>query len=228
MGIVIAIDGPSASGKSTTAKLVARELGYTHLDTGAMYRAVTWAALQAGLTADDSAELAEILANLEIELGSTDAGRQQVLLGTADITDAIRDPGISRNVSAFSALQPVRERLVELQRACGKQGNVVCEGRDIGTHVFKDAQFKFFLIADARVRAERRLTELKTQGHTADVDSLVAELLERDAQDSTREHSPLRQAEDAVTVDTSNLTITDQVTLIINHVKTHLSRQGAS
>ena len=228
MGIVIAIDGPSASGKSTTAKLVAKELGYTHLDTGAMYRALTWAALKAGLSAKDSAELGKILANLDLQLGSTDDGHQQVLLGSVDITDVIRDPEISRNVSAFSALPPVRERLVDLQRACGVQGNVVCEGRDIGTHVFKDAQFKFFLIADARVRAERRLAELESQGHNADVDSLITELLDRDEQDSTREHSPLRQAEDAVTVDTSELTIADQVALIINHVKTHLARQGVS
>ncbi len=224
MGIVIAIDGPSASGKSTTAKLVARELGYTHLDTGAMYRAITWAALKAGLSASDSDELGKILANLELRLVATESGRQQVLLGNADITEAIRDPEISRKVSAFSALQRVRERLVELQRASGEQGNVVCEGRDIGTHVFKDARFKFFLIADARVRAERRLAELESQGHTADVDSLIAELLDRDEQDSTRKHSPLRQAKDAVTVDTTKLTIADQVEFIINHVKTHLSR----
>ncbi|MCK4579560.1 MAG: (d)CMP kinase [Candidatus Marinimicrobia bacterium] len=214
----IAIDGPGASGKSTTAKLVAERLGYMHLDTGAMYRAVTLACVRENVAPEDSPELERIVAGLDLRFTRDADGKQQLLMNGADVSLDIRTPEISRLVSAYSALPYVRERMLEIQRAIGSSEPVVCEGRDIGTRVFPDARFKFFLSASLEERARRRHQELEAQGFSQSLESIIEELEKRDRKDSTRAHSPLRQAADTLVVDTSNMTIHEQVEFVINHI----------
>jgi cytidylate kinase len=215
---VVAIDGPAASGKSTTAKLVARRLRFMHLDTGAMYRAVTLICIEEQLPPQASPQLAQVLAKLDIRFKHT-GDSQLTLVNGRDVTAAIRSTEVTRQVSAYSALRPVRDRLVGLQRLIGAADNVVCEGRDIGTRVFPEAAFKFYLVADLEVRAKRRFDELQTAGLKPSLAAIIEELQERDREDSTREHSPLQKAKDAMVVDTTHLTITDQVELIASHVE---------
>ncbi len=219
MKTVVAIDGPAASGKSTTARLVAQRLGFMHLDTGAMYRAVTLACLEERLPPEESPEMAGLLNSLSVQFTSEQGGPQHTLLNGRDVTEALRRPEVTRKVSAYSALAPVRERMVRLQREIGSEHDVVCEGRDIGTRVFPEARYKFFLVADLEVRAGRRLKELQAGGHTPSLSQIGEELRDRDREDSTRALSPLQKAEDAVTVDTTNLTIPAQVDFIAYHVE---------
>ncbi|MCH7575122.1 MAG: (d)CMP kinase [Candidatus Marinimicrobia bacterium] len=216
---VVAIDGPSASGKSTTARMVARELGYLHLDTGAMYRAVTVACLRQNLPPQPSPQLDLLLDELDIQFDREGSGDQRVLLAGEDVSGQIRSPEVNAVVSSYSALPQVRKRLVKLQQQAAEGNNVVCEGRDIGTRVFPDARHKFFIVADLKVRAERRRDELEAAGTAADLEELMAELARRDKADTIREHSPLVKAEDAIELDTSNLTIEMQVERVIAHVK---------
>ncbi|UCH63305.1 MAG: (d)CMP kinase [Fidelibacterota bacterium] len=215
---VVTIDGPAASGKSTTARLAARRLGFIHLDTGAMYRAVTLACQEKRLPPRESSEMANLLASLDIRFQTSEKNQQRTLLNERDVTDAIRTPEVTRQVSAYSALGIVRERMVVMQRLIGTKQNVVCEGRDIGTHVFPDARFKFFLVADLEERARRRCDELRAGGHDPSLEHVVEELRQRDREDSTRELSPLQKAGDAITVDTTNLTIPAQVDFIVTLV----------
>lgn len=219
MTTIIAIDGPAASGKSTTARLVAEKLGFVHLDTGAMYRAVTLAALREGVRPEQTEALAEMIKSLDIRFRWSGDGAQRVLLNGADVTDAIRTPEVNKLVSAYSAVPFVRERLLVLQRNVGQAQDVVCEGRDIGTRVFPDARYKFFLVADLEVRAGRRLAELRTQGHEPSLNDLMADLRRRDKEDASREHSPLLKACDAIEVDTSTLTIPGQVDYILQVIE---------
>ena len=163
MPTIVAIDGPGAAGKSTTAREVARRLGFRHWDTGAMYRAATLACLERELPEQETSRLAEFLKSLRIEFQPSSGGAQKLLLDGRDVTAAIRAPLVSQRVSAYSALPIVRERLLAIQRRIGEQYDVVCEGRDIGTQVFPEARFKFFLIADLEVRAQRRYEELRSQ-----------------------------------------------------------------
>lgn len=216
---VVAIDGPSASGKSTTARMVARELGYLHLDTGAMYRAVTLACLRQNLPPQPSPQLDLLLDELDIQFDRAGGGDQRVLLAGEDVSGQIRSPEVNAVVSSYSALPQVRKRLVKLQQQAAEGNNVVCEGRDIGTRVFPDARHKFFIVADLKVRAERRRDELGAAGTAADLEELMADLARRDKADTIREHSPLVKAEDAIELDTSNLTIEMQVERVIAHVK---------
>lgn len=216
---MVAIDGPSASGKSTTARLVARHLGFLHLDTGAMYRAVTLACHQQALPADPSAQMSALLDELDIRFERDAAGNQRVLLNGADVSQLIRTPEINRAVSRYSALPVVRERLVRFQRQMAAENDVVCEGRDIGTRVFPEAAYKFFIVADIEIRARRRQQELLAKGYEADLALLETELQRRDAEDSAREHSPLVQADDAIVIDTSGLTIEEQVAKVIAHIE---------
>jgi len=217
--MVVAIDGPAASGKSTTARLVAQRLGIMHLDTGAMYRAVTFACLEKGLSQQESPEMADLLVSLDVQFKTAGGGHQRTLLNGQDVTVDIRTPKVTEQVSAYSALAMVRERLVGLQRQIGARHDVVCEGRDIGTRVFPHARFKFFLVADLEIRAQRRYEELLAQGRKPSLEQIVEEVRQRDREDSTRELSPLRQAEDAVTVDTTDLTIQAQVDLIVTLIE---------
>ena len=199
---IIAIDGPSGVGKSTLSKLLASELGYINLDTGAMYRTVALAAERHGIDLDDAAALGR-LANAVVIDFARKAGSEQVLLDGADVSAAIRTPEISLLTSKVSACPAVREAMVRRQRELGAQGGFVLEGRDIGTVVFPDAEVKFFLVASAEERGRRRFLELQAKGVGVDLAKTVAEVEARDAADSGRTHSPLRRADDAVTIDTT-------------------------
>ncbi|HIN02388.1 MAG TPA: (d)CMP kinase [Candidatus Marinimicrobia bacterium] len=212
--MIIAIDGPSASGKSTTAKGVAEKLGFTHLDTGAMCRAVTWGLKNAEITADDIEMIRHFLSEIEIYFDATN----RIHLNGIDVSREIRSGDISSRVSAVSAVPEVREKMVQIQLQIAKGNNCVLEGRDIGTVVFPNAEFKFFLIADVDVRAKRRLIDLEKMGETKTISELIADIRRRDELDSSRDHSPLIQAEDAIPIDTSQLTIDEQINKIINHI----------
>lgn len=212
---IIAIDGPSGTGKSTTAKLVAAELGYTYLDTGAMYRAVTFAAVQAGITASDTLGLDALLARTTIGFDQAN----KITVDGIVRENEIRTPTISGQVSHYSAVLAVRAAMTGLQRAVGERQNCILDGRDIGTVVFPGAKFKFFLTTDYRVRAERRLAELLAKGEKITLAEVEANLMERDRIDAGRATAPLRKADDAIEIDTTNLTIDQQVQKVLSHVR---------
>ncbi|HEY9855029.1 MAG TPA: (d)CMP kinase [Stenomitos sp.] len=216
--LVIAIDGPAGAGKSTVARRVARMLGLLFLDTGAMYRALTWRALQAGMDLADEAALARLARESRIELEAAEAG-DRVRIDGQDVTEAIRTPEVTRRVSEVARVGAVREHLVGLQQALGKEGGVVAEGRDIGTVVFPRADLKIFLVASPAERARRRARDLEKAGHTVDLAALEAEIERRDAIDSNREHSPLRPAEDAVLLDSDHLTASEVVDAILERAR---------
>lgn len=199
---IIAIDGPSGAGKSTLSKLLARELGLVNIDTGAMYRSVALAAARRGIAPEDDAALAGLCRNLRIEFERGPHG-ERVLLDGEDVSSAIRAPEISLLTSRIASRPVVRQAMVRLQQAMGSQGGVVLEGRDIGTVVFPDADVKFFLSASAEERGRRRFEELRAQGREVDLQQTIAEVRERDAADSGREHAPLLQAPDAVVIDST-------------------------
>jgi cytidylate kinase len=222
--LVIAIDGPAASGKSTTARLAADALGYLHIDTGAMYRAVTLAVVREGVHPTDVDTIGALVARIRVEERQSAAGRR-VFLNDGDVTDLLRTPEITRTVSAVSALPVVRAAMVREQRRMGAGGGVVLEGRDIGTVVFPDADLKFFLIAGIEARVRRRLRDLEAIGEHPDPDRLRAEIEERDRLDSTRSASPLLQAEDAIVLDTSTLTIPEQVDVVVRAAREMESRE---
>jgi len=201
---IVAIDGPAGAGKSTVARIVADRLGYLYIDTGAMYRAVAWKVLSAGISISDQRAITALAKRLDIRLEKRD-GEQRVLADDEDVTEAIRTADATRLSSPVSAIQGVRKRLVELQRKIGEHGGVVMEGRDIGTVVFPDAQVKVFLTASAEERARRRTAELREKGIEADMSQIAAEIAERDLRDSSRSHAPLRQAPDAVLIETDKL-----------------------
>jgi len=203
---VIAIDGPVAAGKSTVARLVARRLGWRYLDTGAMYRAVGWKASQVGLPPDRADEIVTLCGKMEIQFEGDDPTAQRVIVDGVDVTDAIRSAAAGEMASAVSAIPGVRERLVAVQRAIGEREPVVMEGRDIQTAVFPEAPVKIFLTASPRERARRRWQELRDRGEDTDLDQLTRDIKRRDLRDSTREHSPLRPAPGAITIDTEGLT----------------------
>ena len=217
-GLIVAIDGLAGSGKSTTAKLVAKRLGYMHIDTGAMYRAVALKMLRSGIEIADTAAIEEMLRHTTVSEREVD-GHTVVFLDDEDVTNEIRTPEISLWVGPVSEHALVREYLVSWQRELGKQGGVVLEGRDIGTVVFPHADLKIYMVADLKTRAKRRRKEMLARGidqPTADVELALAD---RDRRDSSREHSPLRRAPDAMEVDTTDLTIGDQVDRVVELVK---------
>lgn len=205
----IAIDGPAGAGKSTVAQQVAKRLAYLYIDTGSMYRALAWAVLNNRVPIDDEAAVSGLLRESEIRL-ERERDSQRVFWNGQDITDQIRTPEVSQYASIVASYPSVREQMLVLQRHMAAGGNVVMDGRDIGTHVLPDADVKIFLTASTRERAERRLKELLAKGHQTDLATLEAEIAERDKRDMEREAAPLRQADDAVLVDTTGLTI-DQV-----------------
>ena len=208
--MIVAIDGPAASGKSTTAKMVAKKLQMTYLDTGAMYRAVTLALLRSNTDLDDYDSVCQVVDELELDIYDQE-GKTVVILDGEDVSQAIRSVPVTKNVSAVSAMKYVREAMVEIQRNIGKKTNCVVEGRDIGTVVFPDAEFKIFMVADVKMRAERRLKELHEMGDYQSLQEVMADLKRRDKKDSTRAHSPLQKAGDAIEIDTSMLSINQQV-----------------
>ncbi|MBI3111338.1 MAG: (d)CMP kinase [Ignavibacteriales bacterium] len=212
--IVIAIDGPAASGKSTTAKLVARRLGYLHIDTGAMYRAITLRVLEERIALDDVKSIRSVAERSKVRLERIDHANR-VLLDGRDVTKEIRSREVTRAVSMISSYQPVRDVLVREQRRIAKDGGVVLEGRDIGTVVLPMADLKIYMVASADERATRRKKELEQSGTIVDRNVLEQEILERDRKDTTRAASPLQKAADAIELDTSSLTIDQQVEFVI-------------
>lgn len=217
MARIVAIDGPSGVGKTTTSKLVARELNLPHIDTGAMYRAIGLAAIRRGIDTRDAERLEALAANAGIEFVPGDPPR--VLLQGEDITSLIRTPEISMAASNVSAVPAVRRVLVRLQQELGRRNGGVLEGRDIGTKVFPETPYKFFLTARPEVRAHRRYAELVARGQEADYESVLADCLVRDTQDSTRADSPLMYDESYTVVDTSDLTIAEVVARIVRSVQ---------
>ena len=224
--LVITIDGPAGSGKSTTARLVALRLGYTYLDTGAMYRAMTFKALEEGLDVSDPEALGRLARATDIRIATEPEGTRVILDGR-DVTGLLRSPEVTRNASAVAAARGVRERMVELQRLVGGRGRIVAEGRDIGSVVFPGAEVKIYLDASLHCRAERRQRELARAGTTLPVDQLERELAARDKFDSSREISPLCVPRGAVTVDTTGLTIDQQVDRVIEEVRRSETAGGA-
>lgn len=211
--VAVAVDGPSGSGKSSTAKGVATRLGWNYVDTGAMYRAITWWLLREGVDTDDAADVGSRASEPTLDV-SVDPRQRTVFVDGEDVTDAIRDPSITSAVSAVSAVPEVRERLVAVQREVMERGPVVVEGRDIGTVVAPDAAVKVFLVATTEARAERRAAEW-AGGHGVSVER-TAELLDRrDHMDSTRELSPLTQADDAVVIDSTLLSLDEVIDRVV-------------
>jgi cytidylate kinase len=214
---IVAIDGPSGVGKTTTSKLVARELNLPHIDTGAMYRAIGLAALRRGIDTRDADALEKFASNTHIEFVPGDP--PHVLLEGEDVTSLIRTPEISMAASDVSAIPAVRRVLVRLQQELGRRNGGVLEGRDIGTKVFPETPHKFFLTARPEVRARRRHAELVAKGEDADFDAVLADSLRRDEQDSTRADSPLTYDDTYNVIDTSDLTIADVVQRIVGAVR---------
>ncbi len=208
--LVVALDGPSGSGKSSTARGVARRLGLRYLDTGAMYRAMTWWLLDHGVDVTDPTAVAAHAARPVMTVG-TDPVAPTIVIDGVDVSAPIRGAAVTAAVSQVSAVPAVRARLVEVQRALIGAGGVVVEGRDIGTVVFPDADLKLFITASPRIRAERRVREIG-----GDVDEVEASIIKRDRSDSSRTHSPLSEADDAVTVDTTDLSIDEVVAHIVS------------
>lgn len=206
----IAIDGPAGSGKSTTAKLLAARLGYSYLDTGAMYRALTWFATQNGVAPSDGPKLRKLAEAVRIEF-KTQADVNRVYINGQEVTEEIRTPMVTQLVSEVSAHPGVRLAMVTKQKEMGKGGGVVAEGRDTTTVVFPDADVKVYMDSSPRVRAERRLIDLARMGVTTTLEELETDIKRRDDFDSGRQHSPLKRAKDAYQIDTTNMTIEEQV-----------------
>jgi len=217
--MIVAIDGPAASGKSTAAVGVAKALNITHLDTGAMYRAITYGLLNNKIKFTDLDAVEAYLSSVDLKFVKKDKATK-LLLNDSDITENIRSNNINENVSEVSAIKIVREFMVEFQREMSDDIDCVLEGRDIGTVVFPDADFKFFIIASDEVRANRRLGDLIKVGdkNPGDFEVVLEELIIRDHKDSTRDHSPLKKADDALEIDTTHLTINEVVNKIVNTV----------
>jgi cytidylate kinase len=215
--ISIAIDGPAAAGKSTVAKIVAKKLGYLYIDTGAMYRAITLEALKNNVDVNDENALDQLLCKTDIKLVVND-GNQFVFINGIDESEEIRTPEVTRNVSYVAKHSVVRKKLVDLQREYASNGGVVMDGRDIGTHVLTDAEVKIFMIASVEERAERRHQENIQKGFESNIQELKEEIAKRDKIDSEREVTPLKKAEDAITLDTSSKTIDEVVNEIMSIV----------
>lgn len=203
-GLVIAIDGPSGAGKSTVTSRLAKRLGYKQIDTGAMYRAVAYLISQAGIDPADEAQVERLCSNVDVCFNCAN-GTRRVLANGQDVTDYIRTPEMSLMTSRISALRPVREAMMRSQRFMGQNGGVVLEGRDIGTVVFPDAELKFFLSASAEERGRRRFAELVAKGEQVTLQETIEAVVQRDRQDSQRDLAPLRQAEDAIPIDSSGI-----------------------
>jgi len=214
--MVIAIDGPAGSGKSTTAKNVAEKLGFIHINTGAMYRGISLKCIQEDVNMEDAAQLNHLLTHTKFEFAAE--GELALFMDGVDISAEITSVEVTDFVSQVSAISEVREKLVQYQRKMAEGLNVVLEGRDIGTVVFPNADHKFFLVADIHERARRRKKEMEAKGEVVSLEELTAEMLERDRKDSTRKHSPLKKAEDAVEIDTTGISIEEQVNRIVEIV----------
>ncbi|MCG8429975.1 MAG: (d)CMP kinase [Candidatus Omnitrophica bacterium] len=216
--MIIAIDGPAGAGKSTIARQVARALSILYIDTGAMYRAVTLKALESGIAIEDIPGVIKTARSAQIDLVNKPDGALTVLLDAKDVSSQIRQPQVSRYVSDVARIKEVREVMVKLQRELGERTDSVLDGRDIGTVVFPNADRKFYLDADFNERVQRRYAELKEAGSTITPEDVDKDLRNRDTIDSTREHSPLKRAEDAVYVDTTRMSINEVVQEVLKHI----------
>ncbi len=217
-GKIIAIDGPAGSGKSTTARMLAARLGYIYLDTGAMYRALTHFALKKNISPSDGPTLAALAEKVPIEF-ETHENINRVSINGKDVTNEIRTPEVTRHVSEVSAHKGVRKAMVAKQREMGKKGSIVAEGRDTTTVVFPDADVKIFLSASVRERASRRLLDLTKMGISTTLEEQEADIVRRDEHDSNRQHSPMKKAPGAFTVDTTDMTVEGQVDYIISLIR---------
>jgi cytidylate kinase len=220
MNHVITIDGPTGSGKSTVSRLLATKLHYPYLDTGAMYRVAALALKRAGLTVQEEQALAEICNDLDIRF-APEGDTNRVYLGNEDVTQAIREPDMDLLASDASRLEVIRNAMTALQRKIGSQSLLVAEGRDMGTVVFPDARHKFYLDASTEVRVERRFQERKNRGESISREKVREDLITRDHQDMNRTLAPLKPAEDALTIDTTNLTPDQVVEKILKQLKKH-------
>lgn len=218
---VVAIDGPAGSGKSTIAKLLAEKIDGIHIDTGAMYRSVTAKALDSGINLSDPDAVGKLAESTNIHFERSGSG-QKTFIDGVDSTARIREPDVNDHVSTVAAYPEVRRIMVELQREMGRHGRVVMEGRDIGSNVFPDADFKFYLNANSVIRAERRLLDMGALGHEVSKEEALASINERDMKDSSRESSPLMKADDAVEIDTSHLNIDDTLQKMIKRLVSKL------
>lgn len=219
----VAIDGPSGAGKSTVARAVAARMGYVYVDTGAMYRAIGLAVYRRGIAGEDTAGIIASLPTVDISLAYQD-GMQHVLLNGEDVSEAIRTPEISQYASKVSAVPEVRRFLLDVQRDMAKNSNILMDGRDIGTVILPDAPVKIFLTASAKTRAERRYRELKEKGQQVTLEGVLADIQARDRQDTTRAVAPLRQADDAVLLDTSALDLEQSIAAVLRIIREKTER----
>ncbi|MEC2290454.1 (d)CMP kinase [Bacillus licheniformis] len=216
--LCIAIDGPAAAGKSTVAKIVARKKSYIYIDTGAMYRAITYLALEKGVDLNDEAELTALLKDSAIDLTVSPEGEQKVYIAGEDVTEAIRTDSVSNQVSIVAKYAGIREEMTKRQQQLAEKGGVVMDGRDIGTHVLPNAEVKIFLLASVEERAKRRFEENIKKGYNVNYETLAEEIRRRDKLDSEREISPLKKADDALEIDTTSLTIDEVAEKILQIV----------
>ncbi|MDO5441026.1 MAG: (d)CMP kinase [Bacillota bacterium] len=212
--IRIAVDGPAGAGKSTIAKEVAKELNIDYIDTGAMYRAIAVKLIRTGTDYNDAEALAKML-----EVTDVDFSAGKTYLDGEDISGIIRTPEVSALASPSSAIPAIRYKLTDLQQAMGERKSVIMDGRDIGTVVFPDAEFKFYLVADPDIRAKRRTLELQEKGEAADFETVKADMMQRDLQDSTRSFRPLKKADDAIEIDTSNMSIEEVTKSLLDVIR---------
>lgn len=229
MSFNIAIDGPAGAGKSTIARKVAKELSFIYVDTGAMYRAIAWYLITHDISPEDEAALEEACGQIHIDIGYKD-GEQQVILNGENITGQIRTEEVGNMASAAAAKSCVREALLMLQRNLAAKADVLMDGRDIGTNILPDAQLKIYLTASVRTRAKRRFLELREKGETCDLEEIVRDIEERDHRDANRELAPLKKAEDAVLIDSSDMSIEEVVARIcgLYHVSRKSGANGVS
>lgn len=219
----IAIDGPSGAGKSTLARRAAKEFGFLYVDTGAIYRTVGLAAHRQGIDCHDEPAVSSMLPSLDIRMGYNEKGEQRMFLNGEDVSEAIRAPEISICASDVSSLPVVRSFLLEMQRKCARENNVLMDGRDIGTVVLPDAELKIFLTASAEARAQRRLKELLEKGTETCFEDVLRDIEYRDYQDTHRETAPLRCAEDAVLLDTSDIGLEESCELLFRTIRERLN-----
>jgi cytidylate kinase len=219
MNYSIAIDGPAGAGKSTIAKLIARRIGFIYVDTGAMYRAIALYFLRKGIDGHDVEAVAAECPHIRVRLSYDEAGKQQVILNDENVTLYIRTEEVGKMASVTAAIPEVRAALLDLQRDMARTSDILMDGRDIGTHVLPDASLKIYLTASSAVRAKRRYDELQAKGISCDFDQIEQDIIERDRQDMNREIAPLKQAEDAVLIDSSEMTIEEVADAVIAEFK---------
>mgnify|MGYP005766059745 FL=1 len=213
MGYNVAVDGPAGAGKSTIAKLVAKKMGYIYVDTGAMYRGLAIHFLKKGVNPEEKEAVAEACRDAEVTIGY-ESGVQQIYLNGENVTDMLRTEEVGNMASRTSAIPEVREKLLELQRSLAREKDVIMDGRDIGTNILPDADVKIYLTASVETRAKRRYDELKEKGESCDLEEIARDIKDRDERDMTREIAPLKKAEDAVLVDSSDMSIEEVVSEI--------------